>query len=113
MSGQRAAPLRTTLPIAHFTPQIHASLARAVLYFAGDDERLERRHRRGQVLAVINFQRLADNLRLFVKTAKAEVCRERGETSNPHPFSLKILEASCVSSFLPTHAGSFTRRRGK
>ena len=47
-----------------------------MLYFAGDDERLERRHRQGQVLAVINFQRLADNLRLFVKTAKAEVCCE-------------------------------------
>ena len=69
-------PLRTTLPIAHFTPPTHTSLARAVIYFAGDDERLERRHRQGQVVAVINFQRLADNLRLFVKTAKAEVCRE-------------------------------------
>ena len=46
------------------------------LFCPGDDERLERRHRRGQVLAVINFQMLADNLRLFVKTAKAEVCRE-------------------------------------
>ena len=72
----RTSMLRTTLPIAHFTPKTHASLAHAVLYFASDDERLERRHRRGQVLAVINFQRLADNLRLFVKTAKVEVCCE-------------------------------------
>ena len=69
--GSRAAPLWTTLPIAHFTPQTHTSLARALLYFADDDERLEREHRQGQVLAVINFQRLADNLRLFIKTAKA------------------------------------------
>ena len=78
MLGQEGcAPsvLRTTLPIAHCTLQKHASLARAVLYFAGDDERLERGYRGGQVLAVINFQMFAANWRHFSKTAEAEVCR--------------------------------------
>ena len=69
-------PLLTTLPIAHCTLQKHASLARAVLYFAGDDERLERGYLRDQVLAVINFEMFADHSRHFNKTSEAEVCRQ-------------------------------------
>ena len=78
MSGQqgRAPSHNPAHTVAYYTPHTHASLARAVLYFACNDERLERRHRQGRVLAVVNFQRLANNLRLFVKTAKAEVCCE-------------------------------------
>ena len=115
MSGQRAALLWTTLPIAHFTPQTHTSPARAVLYFAGDDKRLERRHRRGQVLAMYQFSTVGRQFRICDSSSRLprQRCVVSGETSNPHRFSLLILEASCVSSFLPTCAGSFTRRRGK
>ena len=48
-----------------------------MLYFAGDDESLERGYLRDQVLAVINFEMLqAAHSRHFNKTAEAEVCRQ-------------------------------------
>ena len=47
-----------------------------MLYFAGDDERLERGYLRDQVLAMINFEMFAAHSRHFNKTAEAEVCRQ-------------------------------------